>query len=340
MISDPNRDLFRLALPDATGERNLARSATEIEQRDLNITGLFRVLDPVSFPDALQKEGMGFSSALWTEVGAQGVAKMGVTHQGSGLALEGRLYQVGRGESPVLSKTYRGGELRALVHAWANDVIAQFTGQRGVFGSRIAFAMTGKKAEIATVGMDGAELSVMTHMNSPCVLPAFSPSGGQIAFTSFLMGGDDLWIVPAGGGRANRISKRSGLNSGAAWFPGGGSLVATLSFEGNAELYKIGTDGSIQARLTNSPSIDLSASVSPDGSKIAFVSDRQGTPQIFLMPSSGGGARRLTFQGTYNQTPRFCPRADTPIIAFTGRDERSGVRHLHLRPAHAGRSSG
>jgi len=323
VISDPNRDLFRLALPDAVGEKNTARSATEIEQRDMNITGLFRVLDPVSFPATLQNEGMGFSSALWSEVGAQGVAKMGVTHQGNGLVLEGRLYQVGRGESPVLSKTYRGPELRALVHAWANDIIAQFTGQRGVFGARIAFAMTGKKGEIATVGMDGAELSVVTHMNAPCLLPAFSPSGGQIAFTSFLMGGDDLWIVPTGGGRANRVSKRSGLNTGAAWFPGGGSLVATLSFEGNAELYKISAaDGAVQARLTNSPSIDLSASVSPDGSKIAFVSDRQGTPQIFLMPSSGGGARRLTFQGTYNQTPRFCPRADTPIIAFTGRDER------------------
>jgi len=31
VISDPNRDLFRLALPDASGERNLSRSATEIE---------------------------------------------------------------------------------------------------------------------------------------------------------------------------------------------------------------------------------------------------------------------------------------------------------------------
>ena len=321
VISDPNRDLFRLALPNATGDQGLARSATEIEQRDLQITGLFRVLDPVSFPDQLQQEGMGFSAALWSQVGAQGVAKMNISRQGSGLLLEGRLYQVGRGESPVMAKTYRGADLRTLVHSWANDIIAQFTGQRGVFGARIAFAM--KNGEIASVGMDGAEMKILTQMKSPCFMPAYSPTGDQIAFTSYLMGGADLWVVSASGGRARRISRRPGLNTGPAWFPGGGSLVATLSYEGNAELYKISAhDGTVQARLTHSPSIDLSASVSPDGSKIAFVSDRQGTPQIFIMPSSGGPAKRVTFQGTYNQTPRFCPRADTPIIAFTGRDER------------------
>jgi TolB protein len=321
MISDPNRDLFRLALPNASGDQSLARSATEIEQRDLQITGLFRVLDPVSFPDQLQKEGMGFAAALWSQVGAQGVAKMNISRQGGGLALDARLYQIGRGEGPVLNKTYRGQDLRTLVHAWANDVIAQFTGQRGVFGSRIAFAMG--KGEVATVGMDGADMKVVTSMKSPCFMPAYSQTGGQIAFTSYLMGGADLWVVSAGGGRARRISKRPGLNTGPAWFPGGGSLVATLSYEGNAELYRISAeDGSVQARLTNSSGIDLSASVSPDGSKIAFVSDRQGTPQIFMMPSSGGGAKRVTFQGTYNQTPRFCPKADVPMIAFTGRDER------------------
>jgi TolB protein len=76
------------------------------------------------------------------------------------------------------------------------------------------------------------------------------------------------------------------------------------------------------ARLTNSPANDLSASLSPGGDQIAFVSDRQGTPQIYLMSSAGGAAKRLTYQGNYNQTPRFCPRKETPLIAFTGRDER------------------
>jgi TolB protein len=323
-ITDPNRDLFRLALPGAVGDADLAAAATDIERRDLDLVGLFRVLNPESFPDSLVKEGLGFSSDLWSQVGAQGVSKLRATRDGGGVALEGRLYQIGRGESAVLTKTYRGPEVRPLVHMWANDVIMQFTGLRGVFGSRIAFAMTGKNPEIATVGMDGQELKVVTQMRSECLLPALSPSGGQIAFNSYLRGGADLWLVSASGGRARHISDRPGLNTGPAWLPGGNALVATLSFEGNADLYKISAaDGKVIARLTDSPGNDLSAAVSPGGDQIAFVSDRQGTPQIYLMSSSGGGARRVTYQGSYNQTPRFCPRKETPIIAFTGRDERN-----------------
>ena len=321
-ISDPNRDLFRLGLPSAVGDGDLAAQAVEIERRDLDLVGLFRLLDPASFPESLIKEGLGFSSDYWSQVGAQGVAKLRAVREGGGMVVEGRLYQVGRGEAPVLTKTYRGSELRPLVHSWANDVIMQFTGLRGVFGSRIAFAMAGKNSEIATIGMDGQEMHVVTQMHSQSLLPAMSPSGGQIAFNSYLRGGADLWIVSASGGRARHISDRPGLNTGAAWL-GGSTLIATLSFEGNAELYKISAaDGKIIARLTNSPSIDSSASASPGGDQIAFVSDRQGTPQIYLMSSSGGNPRRLTFQGNYNQTPRFCPQKETPIIAFTGRDER------------------
>ena len=322
-ITDPNRDLFRLGLPSAIGDADLTGTAVEVERRDLDLVGLFRVLDPASFPASLVNEGLGFSSDLWSQVGAQGVAKLRTTRDNGGVVVEGRLYQIGRGDAAVLTKTYRGSELRPLVQMWVNDIIAQFTGTRGVFGSRIAFAMTGKNPEIASIGMDGQELKVVTQMKSACLLPAYSPTGGQIAFNSFLRGGADLWLVSASGGRARRISSLPGLNTGPAWFPGGGSLVATLSYEGNAELYKLSAaDGHVVARLTNAPAIDSSASVSPGGDQIAFVSDRQGTPQIYIMPSSGGSARRLTYQGNYNQTPHFCPRKDTPIIAFTGRDER------------------
>jgi TolB protein len=329
-ITDPGRDLFRLALPNIVGEGPVAQEAQEIQRRGFEIIGLFNVLNPTSFPPDLQREGMGFSSALWSNVGAQGVVKLRVAREGGGVTIEGRVYRIGSGEASVLNRTYKGAALRPLLHTWLNDVIEQFTGVRGVFGSRIAFAGVGKQTEIGTVGADGSESKIATNMGAECLMPAFSPDGTRLAFTSYLRGTPDLWVVPAAGGRARTVSRRPGMNSGAAWLRDGRDLLLTLSFEGNAELYRISSqDGKVVTRLTRSPFIDMSATVSPDGSQIAFVSDRGGSPQLYLMSASGGDPRRLTFQGGNNTTPRWSPRADKPQIAFTGRDEK-GVFDIFL----------
>ena len=318
-------DLFRLAVPRVDGEGELGRAALDTETRDFDIAGIFHLLDPTSFPAELQSEGLGFSSALWSQVGAQGVTKMKVTRSGAGVEVEGRLYVLGRGEAAVVSHVYKAADARDAIHQFANEVIGYFTGQPGIFGSRIALALSGKGShEIASIDADGSRTLVLTKTGSDCLLPAYSPSGGEVAFTSYLRNNPDLWIVSAGGGRARRVSRQTGLNTGANWSPDGRSIALTMSYEGNAELYRISaTDGGQQSKLTTNPAIDSSPSYSPDGAQIAFVSNRQGSPQIFVMPSSGGaGAKRVTFQGKYNQTPRWNPRADKPLIAFTGRDEK------------------
>jgi TolB protein len=328
-LSGAGIELMRIGVPRAEGDSG---PAVETLSKDLDITGLFRVLDPASFPAALHAEGLAFSSPLWTQVGAQAVVKMRV----SGSQIEGRLYVTARGDTTQLSKVYRGGDVRDAVHDFVNDIVKTFTGQPGIFGSRIAIAMSGKGAhEIATVDADGTRMAVVTKMGSDCLLPAFSPGGGEIAFTSYLRNNPDLYIVSAGGGRARRVSKQPGLNTGASWSPDGHTLALTMSYEGNAELYRIASDGSGQSRLTSNPAIDSSPSFSPDGGQIAFVSNRQGSPQIFIM-SAGGGSKRVTFQGKYNQTPRFSPRSDKPQIAFTGRDER-GVFDIFILDVKSGK---
>ena len=83
----------KLAVPRAEGDSGAA--AVETMSKDMDITGLFQVLDPASFPAQLQSEGLAFSSALWTQVGAQAVIKM----KASGGALEGKVYVVARGDS-------------------------------------------------------------------------------------------------------------------------------------------------------------------------------------------------------------------------------------------------
>jgi TolB protein len=328
-LSGAGVELMRIGVPRADGDGG---QAVETLSKDLDISGLFQVLDPGSFPAALQSEGLGFSSPLWTQVGAQTVVKMRV----AGGQIEARLYVTARGDTAQLSKVYRAGDVRDAVHELANDIVRTFTGQPGVFGSRIAVAMSGKGAhEIATVELDG-RTAVITKMGSDCLLPAFSSGGGEIAFTSYLRNNPDLYIVASGGGRARRTSKQVGLNTGAAWAPDGRGLALTMSYEGNAEIYRIGTDGAVQARLTNNPAIDSSPSFSPDGGQIAFVSNRGGSPQIYVMSASGGGAKRATFQGKYNQTPRWNPRADKPQIVFTGRDER-GVFDIFILDVKSGK---
>jgi TolB protein len=333
-LSGAGIEMLKIAVPRAEGDGESPRTAVETLSKDLDISGLFQVLDPASFPAQLQSEGLSFSSALWTQVGAQAVTKM----RASGGVLEARLFVVARGDTATLSKTYRAGDVRDAVHEFANDIMKSFTGQYGIFGSRIAFAMTGRGAkEIATIDADGGRMAVITKMGSDSLLPAFSPGGAEVAFTSYLRNNPDLWIVAAGGGRARRVSKQPGLNTGGAWSPDGRALALTMSYEGNSEIYRISPDdGRVLGRLTNSSSIDSSPCFSPDGSQIAFVSNRGGSPQIYVMPASGGAAKRVTFLGKYNQTPRFSPRTDKPQIAFTGRDER-GVFDVFVIDLKSGR---
>ena len=73
---------WRCRAPRATA----GAAAVETMSKDMDVTGLFQVLDPASFPAQLQSEGLAFSSALWTQVGAQVVIKM----KASGGALEGK----------------------------------------------------------------------------------------------------------------------------------------------------------------------------------------------------------------------------------------------------------
>ena len=73
-LSGAGVQMLRLAVPRAEGDSGAA--AVETMSKDMDITGLFQVLDPASFPAQLQNEGMAFSSALWTQVGAQVLIKL------------------------------------------------------------------------------------------------------------------------------------------------------------------------------------------------------------------------------------------------------------------------
>jgi hypothetical protein len=122
ILSGAGVQMLRLAVPRAEGDTGAV--AVETMSKDMDITGLFQVLDPTSFPAQLQSEGMAFSSALWTQVGAQVVIKM----KASGGQLEGKLFVVARGDQPTLTKSYHNADIRDAIHEFANDFVQSSTG--------------------------------------------------------------------------------------------------------------------------------------------------------------------------------------------------------------------
>jgi TolB protein len=325
-ISAGGKDLYKMAAPPPIGATGAqGQQIADQLNTDLSLSGFFKVLDNKAILANLVAEGLTINPQDWRNMGAEGVSKMRLTPYGSDVKVECRLYEVGKGDQPVLMKDWRvpASSLRGVVHAWAGEIVRYYTSEDPFFNSRIVFSQPAGKMrrDLYVMDWDGAGVYPVTN-KSQNILPSWSPNATEILFTSYMNGKPDLFAMPSNGGKPRVISARPGLNMGAAFSPDGTKIAATLSQDGNSEIYLLSREGAIIKRLTNNPFIDTSPSWSPDGSKIAFVSDRFGSPQIWTMNADGSNQQRLTRKGTYNQTPRWCPRKDTPLIAFTARDEK------------------
>ncbi len=243
---------------------NLAQLVVAVQSFDLGVSSWFKVLDPRSFLADLRGEGMGIDPRAWRDVGAFGVVKVQATVSGGQANLQFKLYEVDKGAQPVLERQYTGAvaDARKLTHRWCNEVVKYYTDEDGFFGSQITFS-TGRK--IMVMDFDGNGPYAITQNDSINILPAFSPNGGQIAFTSYMRGNPDIYTVATGGGRPKRIAKYNGMNTGAAWSPDSRKLAVTLSKDGNAEIYLLNpSDGTVEKRLTDNRYIDTSPAWSPD----------------------------------------------------------------------------
>lgn len=331
-IGNPEFRPYPVAVPAAketgtAGKVSAADEMTEALRFDLEVSPLFKILDPKSYLADQSKEGMTAASIKfpdWVSVGAEGLVKMTATTNGNVLKTEFRFFDVASGREQ-LKKTYDGtpDDARRFAHKFANELVLFLTGTKGVFGTQIAAVKKTKTGrEIYAMDMDGKDRRKVTQNGSINLLPSWSKSGREILFTSYIRHNPNLYSINASGsGTPKLISGERGLNTGGMMSPDGSKIALTLSRDGNSEIYVMNADGTGLKRLTNEWAIDSSPSWSPDSKQIAFVSARWGDPHIFLMNADGSNVRRLTERGTYNQTPDWSPRGD--LIAFTARDERN-----------------
>ncbi|NJK33215.1 MAG: hypothetical protein HC927_12865 [Deltaproteobacteria bacterium] len=289
----------------------------DLLRKNAQISGGFEVVPRKSLPAALIK-ATGFDPNAWSQVGNVDVVIL-TSEAGSQIRIA--MYEVSKGNKPVLSFGYPAGDPLTAANKFMNEVINYYTQEPGVFGSRIAFVRTRRNPTVSkniqTVQMNGEAAASITANRSLNILPNIGP-GGEVVFTSYAKRNPDLWM--SSGGSPTRVSSFPGLNLGGAVSPDGSTIALALSKDGNSEIYTIDRAGNIKNRLTKDQAIDGSPSWS-GGGQIAFVSNRAGGPQVYRMSASGGGASRLSKTGDYNQSPDWSQGKNRGgWVVYAGRD--------------------
>ncbi len=322
------KDSAKGSAADLTG---IGTEAKEILENDLMLSEWFSLLQKSVFWE-LEAEEMERSTAAvdyesWYQLGAQWLIKTeySVLKNGAGQVFVFRLYDAVN-KRFLFGKRYKASRhlLRKTVHRFADEVVMQLTGKRGVAETRIAFLQQeGADKEIYLIDFDGYEPSLVRLTNDHTVnlSPSWSPDGNWIVYTSYAARNPDLAIIHATGKQRRTLHRLPGLNTAPAWSPDMQKIALVLSRDQNSEIYVLDEDYQLE-RLTHHFNIDTSPTWSPDGKKIAFTSDRSGTgrPQIYIMRSDKGDRSRLTRISagfSYNDNPAWSPDGDR--IAYTSR---------------------
>lgn len=324
-IFRPEKIVHPIALPEfESADPKLALSLPDAVGKDLEFTGLFRVLDRGSYLEekgTAKSDGTGTKWEDWRVLKASAIARGAVRREGGKTSAKVWVFDVTQGQK-IGEKAVTENDPTLLAHKLADAIFEILTGEKSVFSTSLAYVnnRTGSK-EIWVSSFDGRREQQVTRNRSINISPSWSPDASRLVFTSYVRNHPDLYFYDRRQDKFFRVSDRPGVNVGGAWAPRGAVLAATLSDRGNADIYLMGEDGKGAKRLTEHYGLDVSPTWSPDGRKIAFVSDRGGAPNVYAMNVDGSQPTRLTFDtngaGKDNQAPSWSPRGDR--IAFQSR---------------------
>ncbi len=155
------------------------------------------------------------------------------------------------------------------------------------------------------------------------LMPAFSPDGQSVAFVRWVdEASSDVYVVPAAGGEAQRVTEVPAAVAGLTWSPDGHEIVFSSNWTGLYRLWAVEVGGQPQRLAV--PALDPgSPTISPTG-VLAYADWRYDT-NIWVAPA---GAERTgaTVHATtlWDEEPALSPTGDRVAFIST----RSGAPEL------------
>ena len=141
---------------------------------------------------------------------------------------------------------------------------------------------------------------------------AFSPDGREVAFVSNREGGDkeawttnhDVWVVPAAGGEAKKITDNPASDLQPVYSRDGRAIFVRAQRRPGFEsdrwyLDAYARDGGTKRTLFTAPDLSVGEyGLSPDGASVWFTASQQGREDLFTVPAPGGTPARVLQGGS------------------------------------------
>ena len=326
------------AAPFTINAVSVPEDVAAIVSAEIQRSGRFRAFEPAAQPERPRSPG-DVHFPLWRSAGINNLVIGEISPSGTGFAIRFYLFDTLRGEQLVAETvTTPAKDLRFAAHYIADLIYERLTGQRGAFGTRIAYVsavrgVDGKESVMLDVAdSDGHNSTTVVRSADPIMSPAWSPDGGRLAYVSFEGGAPGVFVQELASGRRERVTSFPGINGAPAWSPDGRRLAVTLSKGGSPDIYVVDIETRQARQLTSHRGIDTEPAWSPDGQHIVFTSDRGGQPQIYRVPVVGGPEERVTFEGNYNARASYAPDGRSlTLVTRLGGEFQIGIIDLETR---------
>ncbi len=145
-------------------------------------------------------------------------------------------------------------------------------------------------------------------------VPALSADGRRIAFFQSEIGPNgDLWVIPAAGGAARRLTFDTRAASGPVWTPDGRWIIYSSARAGAVTLWRVPAAGGTPEPMTTGAGEDTSPALSLDGRRLIFTNARNSWA-LMLLDLATGRQKELLERREDMLFPMFSPSGDR--IAF------------------------
>lgn len=306
---------------------------------DLQASGLFDLraksvfpLNNPQRPEDLRPadDNQGYALADWagSPVNASHLV-FGYTAAVNGtLVLYGNVYdtrQTSAQAAQLLAQRYAGSLDDAgavhLAHEFASDIIQKFGGSVSLLGSRIYFVSDRGAAkggsEIWAMDWDGGNQTQLTTLKSTSIMPAVSPDGSRVAFTTYAEGQPGIMVIDTQTKRRLPFyNQAASINQNASFSPDGTQIFyASTAAGGPPQIYVAGLDGKGFQRISHREAIEVEPKVNPRNGSQLLMSSGPGHEQVYMMNTDGIAVERITSGEGEAANPSWHP--DGQHIAFS-----------------------